>query len=403
MANSVVVSYGVKAPAGLQRHPNYCHSLPPLNLKPFSLTLQNPVSLKYNSLTTLLHRRLSSQTQAALESDVPHPLHEGSVKFRSSKSFEQWDSLTAKFSGASNIPFLLLQLPQITLNARNLLAGNKTALLAVPWLGMFTGLLGNLSLLSYFTKKREKEVIVVQTLGVVSLYTVFAQLALAEAMPLPYFVTTSVVVGAGLVLNFMNYFGWLNAGIWHFWEDFITVGGLSVLPQIMWSTFVPYIPNSILPGAIAFVIAMVAVIMARTGKLSEKGVKFVGSISGWTATLLFMWMPVSQMWTNFLNPDNIKGLSSFSMLLAMMGNGLMVPRALFIRDFMWFLGSSWASLFYGYGNILCLYCFNAISREFFLAATAGLFLWMGMALWRDTVVHGYSSPLTSLKELVFGS
>jgi hypothetical protein len=27
----------------------------------------------------------------------------------------------------------------------------------------------------------------------------------------------------------------------------------------------------------------------------------------------------------------------------------------------------------------------------------------GMALWRDTVVYGYSSPLTSLKELVFGS
>ncbi|XP_059434771.1 maltose excess protein 1, chloroplastic-like [Corylus avellana] len=401
MANSLVVSYGGKAPVGLQRHQNYCHSLPPL--KPFSLTLKNPVSLKYNSLTTLLHRRLSSPTQAALESDIPHPLNEGSVKFRSSKSFEQWDSLTAKFSGASNLPFLLLQLPQITLNARNLMAGNKTALLAVPWLGMFTGLLGNLSLLSYFTKKREKEVIVVQTLGVLSLYTVFAQLALAEAMPLPYFVTTSVVVVAGLVLNFMNYFGWLNAGIWHLWEDFITVGGLSVLPQIMWSTFVPYIPNSILPGATAFVIAMAAVIMARTGKLSEKGVKFVGSISGWTATLLFMWMPVSQMWTNFLNPDNIKGLSAFSMLLAMMGNGLMVPRALFIRDFMWFLGSSWASLFYGYGNILCLYCFNAISREFFLAATVGLFLWIGMALWRDTVVYGYSSPLTSLKELVFSS
>lgn len=401
MANSLVVSYGGKAPVGLQRHPNYRHSLPPV--KPFSLTLQNPLSLKYNSLSTLVHRRLSSPIQAALDSDVPHPLHEGSMKFRSSKSFEEWDSLTAKFSGASNIPFLLLQLPQITLNARNLMAGNKTALLAVPWLGMFTGLLGNLSLLSYFTKKREKEVIVVQTLGVLSLYTVFGQLALAEAMPMPYFVTTSVVVGAGLVLNFMNYFGWLNAGIWHFWEDFITVGGLTVLPQIMWSTFVPYIPNSILPGAIAFVIAMAAVIMARTGKLSEKGAKFVGSISGWTATLLFMWMPVSQMWTNFLNPDNIKGLSAFSMLLAMMGNGLMVPRALFIRDFMWFLGSTWASLFYGYGNILCLYCFNAISREFFLAATAGLFLWIGMALWRDTVVYGYSSPLTSLKELVFGS
>ncbi|KAG6714499.1 hypothetical protein I3842_05G205300 [Carya illinoinensis] len=406
MAKSLVVSFGSQAPVGPQHpslSPNYCHSLPPP--KPFlSSTLQSPLSFKYDSFTPLLHRRLIRfPAPSALDSDVPHPLHEGSVKYGGSKSFEQWDSLTAKFSGASNIPFLLLQMPQIILNARNLLAGNKTALLAVPWLGMFTGLLGNLSLLSYFTKKKENEVIVVQTLGVLSQYVVFAQLALAEAMPLPYFVVTSVVVAAGLVLNFMNYFEWLNPGLWRLWEDFITIGGLSALPQIMWSTFVPYIPNSILPGAIAFVIAVAAVIMARLGKLSEKGAKFVGAISGWTATLLFMWMPVSQVWTNFLNPDNIKGLSAFSMLLAMMGNGLMIPRALFIRDFMWFLGSSWASLFYGYGNILCLYCFKAISKEFFFAASTGLFLWIGMALWRDTVVYGYGSPLTSLKELVFGS
>ncbi|TQD70826.1 hypothetical protein C1H46_043631 [Malus baccata] len=138
-------------------------------------------------------------TLSALDSDVPHPLHQGSVKSTSSKTgFEQWNSWTAKFSGASNIPFLLLQMPQIYLNAQNLLAGNKAALLAVPWM-------------------------------------------------------------------------------------------------IMWSTFVPYIPNSILPGALAFVVAVVAVVMARMGKLSEGGIKFVGGISGWTATLLFMWMPVSQM------------------------------------------------------------------------------------------------------------
>ena len=102
--------------------------------------------------------------------------------------------------------------------------------------GMFTGLLGNFSLLSYFTKKREKEVIVVQTLAVVSQYVVFLQLAMAEAMPLPYFVITSVVVAAGLILNFTNYFNLLNAGIWCIWEDFITVGGLSILPQVISSS-----------------------------------------------------------------------------------------------------------------------------------------------------------------------
>ena len=58
----------------------------------------------------------------------------GSVNVGRNESYEQWDSLTAKFCGAANIPFLLLQLPQILLNSRNLMAGNKTALMAVPWL-----------------------------------------------------------------------------------------------------------------------------------------------------------------------------------------------------------------------------------------------------------------------------
>lgn len=60
--------------------------------------------------------------------------YKGSANVKRSKTFEQWDSWTAKFSGAANIPFLLLQMPQIILNAQNLMAGNKTALLAVPWL-----------------------------------------------------------------------------------------------------------------------------------------------------------------------------------------------------------------------------------------------------------------------------
>lgn len=42
-------------------------------------------------------------------------------------------------------------------------------------------------------------------------------------------------------------------------------------------------------------------------------------------------------WTNLLNPENIKGLSAISMLLAMIGNGLMIPRALLIRDLMWYV------------------------------------------------------------------
>ncbi|XP_058103792.1 maltose excess protein 1-like, chloroplastic [Magnolia sinica] len=374
---------------------------PPPTKIPF---LQNPKSLNihFSPCPRLLQHRFNSESHG-LESDAPYPTYQGLEKgISGNKDFDEWDSLTARFAGAANVPFLLLQLPQIVLNARNLLAGNKSALFAVPWLGMLTGLLGNLSLLSYFAKKKETEAVLVQTLGVVSTYVVIAQLAMAESMPLPHFTVTTVVVAFGLILNFLNYFNLLHAGIWLFWEDFITIGGLAVLPQVMWSTFVPFVPNSILPGATAFMVAVVAVIMARTGKLSEKGVKFVRSLSGWTATLLFMWMPVTQMLTNYLNPDNIKGLSAFSMLLAMIGNGLMIPRALFTRDLMWFTGSAWASFLHGWGNLICMYCFNSISKEFFLAATAGFLLWLGTTLWRDTKAYGYSSPVRSLKELVFG-
>ncbi|CAN1132202.1 Maltose excess protein 1, chloroplastic [Linum perenne] len=353
-----------------------------------------------------LHLRRRSVPPSALESDVPRPLqtnYEVAVEIEKTESFQQWDSWTAKFAAAANLPFLLLQLPQIKLNAQNLAAGNNAALLAVPWLGLLTGLLGNVSLLSYFAKKRETEAAVVQTLGVVSSYIVLTQLAMGEAMPMPQFVASSAVIWVGLLLNLLYYLGKLSAGIWQFWEDFITVGGISVLPQLMWTTFVPYLPSSILPGTISFVLALTAVIMARTGKLSEKGVKIVGALSGWTATLLFMWMPVAFMWTNFLRPENIKGLSASSMLLAMIGNGLMIPRALLIRDLMWFTGSCWASFFYGYGNIVCMYCFCAVSKELFLATTIGLLSWIGMSLWRDAMVHGHSSPLSSLSDLVSGS
>ncbi|KAA3473420.1 maltose excess protein 1, chloroplastic-like [Gossypium australe] len=156
---------------------------------------------KISVLALSLYSRVSLPHRAApiraLDSDVPHPLHKGSVNFKKRKSYVEWDSLTAKFTGAANLPFLLLQLPQIILNTRNLMAGNKTALLAVPWLGMFTALLGNLSLLSYFVKKRETEAVVVQTLGVISTFAVISQLAIGEAMPLPQYVATSVVVAAG--------------------------------------------------------------------------------------------------------------------------------------------------------------------------------------------------------------
>jgi len=118
---------------------------------------------------------------------------------------------------------------------------------------MLTGLLGNLSLLSYFAKKKETEAAIVQTLGVISTYAVLVQLAMAESMPVPQFVATSVVVAAGLILNFLNYLGWLPGTLWLLWEDFITVGGLAVLPQVTMTVLLCHLtdpPNSVLLSSV---------------------------------------------------------------------------------------------------------------------------------------------------------
>ena len=44
-----------------------------------------------------------------------------------------------------------------------------------------------------------------------------------------------------------------------------------------------------------------------------------------------------------------------SSVLAMTGNALMVPRALFTRDVIWLTGSTWGSLLMGWGVMLSLF------------------------------------------------
>ncbi|XWS42822.1 hypothetical protein CRYUN_Cryun16bG0047300 [Craigia yunnanensis] len=289
------------------------------------------------------------------------------MNFKRTKSYEEWDSLTAKFSGRQIYHFYCF----------NCLRASSTHAIFLQGIRLPFGctMAGNVHRFAWklfisFLLRQEKGK-GGSCGGAVSIYVVITQLAMAEAMPLPYFVATSVVMDPGLFfLNFLKYFGKHNATIWQVWEYFTTVGGLSVLPQIMWSTIVPCIPNSILPGAIAFVLAVAAVTMYNCTLLNLHLPRFAGTY-GQTFrercqirgsyfrmdgnTSFYVDASFTNV-DNFLNPDNIKGLSTFSMLLAMIGNGLMIPRALFFRDFM---------------------CFNSISLEFFFAATVGLMSWLG--------------------------
>ncbi|KAG0585108.1 hypothetical protein M758_3G259400 [Ceratodon purpureus] len=317
--------------------------------------------------------------------------------------YSRWNATTARLAESATLAFLFLQLPQIILNTKNLYAGDFAALFAVPWMGQLTGLLGNLSLLSYFATKKERGAMIVQAVGCVSTLIVLMQLAIAGAMPLPAFTATATAVVLGFILNLLNYQELLRPSIWQMWEEAVTIGGVTVLPQVMWSTFEPVLPHSMLPSIVCGSTIVTMIILARMGMLPEKVLLCMGGVSAWTATLLFMWSPVAQMWTNFLNPANIKGLSSQTVLLAMIGNGLLLPRALFIRDFMWFTGSFWGCSLAGEGILISMYIYECVSPALFWIVSLGYISWIVGMLWKDSQAYRLPSILSPFSELVTGS
>ncbi|KAL2612141.1 hypothetical protein R1flu_023833 [Riccia fluitans] len=333
---------------------------------------------------------------AKVVDDVPTTIPE------TSSAHMKWDLTTARLADSATAAFLLLQLPQIILNTQNLIAGNYAALFAIPWMGQLTGLLGNLSLLSYFASKRERGAMVVQAVGVVSTLIVLMQLAIAGAMPLPAITLTASAVVVGLIINFLNYVNKLSPAVWRIWGEVVSIAGLTVLPQVMWSTFEPYIPHSVVPGIFFGVLAVTMILLARLDKLPPKVRSIMGGVSAWTATLLFMWAPVAQWWVNYINPANIRGLSVFTILLAMVGNSLLLPRALFTRDLMWFTGSSWGTMLQGWGILLSMYMCQVITDSIFWGVSAVLALWLGSMLWNDSKAYQLNSPLKPLVELISG-
>ncbi|XP_024519558.1 maltose excess protein 1, chloroplastic isoform X4 [Selaginella moellendorffii] len=175
---------------------------------------------------------------------------DGEEDDRQSLLLLSWNSTTIHLAEFATLPFLFLQLPQIILNARNLIAGNYEALSAVQWMGQLTSLLGNLSLLSYFAGRRERGAMAVQAVGVLTTLVVLIQLGIAGAMPSLALAGTVIAVAFGLLLNLLNYLLLLREWLWKIWEAVISVGGATVLLQVMWSTFEPHIPHTILPAVI---------------------------------------------------------------------------------------------------------------------------------------------------------
>eukprot|EP00958_Prasinococcus_capsulatus_P004406 scaffold408_cov388-Prasinococcus_capsulatus_cf.AAC.9 len=202
-------------------------------------------------------------------------------------------------------------------------------------------------------QKREKGAALVQTVGVVSTAILLTQVYIAGHMPGLCFWPGLAVVIYGLSLNFLNFVGKAWPVAWQVWEKSISIIGLTVLPQVIWSTF-SSVPT-LIPGLTACAASLGFAVSERSGRLPKRLSGVWNSVGAWTATLLFMFMPVAQLWQNFTRPETLHGISIETILLAMCGNALMIPRALFTRDIIWFIGTTWGSMLQGWGIFFTMY------------------------------------------------
>jgi hypothetical protein len=92
----------------------------------------------------------------------------------------------------------------------------------------------------------------------------------------------------------------------------------------------------------------------RRHSLPDSLAHFWAAIPGWAATMLFAFQPLAQLANNVADPGSLAGLSAGSLLLGLIGNGLMVPRGLLTGDGIWAVGSAWAC-FTSWAQLLTLY------------------------------------------------
>ncbi len=305
----------------------------------------------------------------APRSDLPAPKAEKRLA-------KTWDAWTQRLTDFAAVPFLLLQAPQIWANVQNLSAGAHGALANLPWMGYSTGILGNMLLLSWFAGQKEKSAARVQAIGVLTSAVVVAQIYMAGHMPFAAFALVMPAIAAGLALNWLKFKDKAPAGVWNVWSKGTSLLGLVVLPQVLWVTFAPAEAFSYLPAIIAGVLGLAAMRFDAQGKLPSALKTLWANLGAWTATLLFMYGPIAQLMANVVNPAGMSGIAIETLLLAMAGNLLMLPRAMHTKNAIWVTGSAWGVLVGGWAVMLTMFVAGFALPAYFWAATAFIPAWL---------------------------
>ena len=269
------------------------------------------------------------------------------------KTEEEWDALTEWLSLCAMAPLTFLTFPQIWKNYVNAMAGDLAAIGAVSWQGYAAGMLGNLLLLSYFADKREPTATAAQAIGVTTSFMLITQIVWSgnvhNVAPIAMASALAFIVG-GASLSVARYFNYAHGArgekLWSMYQTALGVIGLTVTPQI--------ISNALTPGLgwLPVELSILGLVAAhRADKLPTKW----SECSGWTATALFMSMPVAQIASNLHSPESLQGLSVLTSVFITGGNALMLSRAIFVKDLVWIAGSVWGAFVGGWGILATLF------------------------------------------------
>jgi hypothetical protein len=321
-------------------------------------------------------RRLAPVSSIA--NDAPAPSSLPAPK-QPSAFAARWDRWTQNLTDFAAVPFLALQAPQIWANVQNLLAGHPEALVNLPWIGYSTGILGNMLLLGWFASQKEKSAARVQAIGVVTSAVVVTQIFLAGHMPLLAFAAVMPAIVAGLLINFAKIKDKAPAALWNVWSKGSSLLGLVILPQVLWTTFAPAAYASFLPAVLSAALGIGLSYLDSKGRLPGALKSVWGNLGAWTATLLFMYGPVAQLMANVSNPAGMAGIAIGTLLLAMAGNLLMLPRAMHTRNAIWFTGSAWGVVMGGWAVLLTMFLAGFAAPWLFWAATFAVPAWLGSA------------------------
>ena len=236
----------------------------------------------------------------------------------------------------------------------------------LPFIGALSNILADAMLMMFFSAQSELAPAIVQTTGVIMMSLVGTQIFLAGFMPSMVAAIAAPIIVTHLAINlqrFLNktkerfFFGLIS---WNGWQKFISILGLYLLIPGIAVTFhanhYPMLMNAaLIAGLVPAIGGLVLLKKSRALAFYRFVRRAVGrpfskvirdqfkSPGGLLATIFFLTLPVALMMMIYFNPaDYMRGVNPYTVFLGMLGNLFMLPRAMFTRNAIWFIGSGWA-------------------------------------------------------------